>query len=268
MNKLYRGSLMVVGVAAITLPLFALAEDMMSSTTRGELHQERVQTRQENRAEHRTMVKSNMQMRRDLNQTVDAERRALLQQLKTLSPDDGKTKLEAFHQDVEQKRETLREDIETKREEFRNDAEKRQEELKKTIGEVRAKRIEEFFNQMMERMDAAIDRLDKLAARIQSRLDKLAADGKNVSTQQTLLDKAKTSITAAQSAIDDAKAKFTTMASSTDPKAEFAQVRDAVVVVRDKTKDAHAALVDVINSIKVGGLDASSTSATSTQSDH
>src|SRR3989344_6961495 len=57
-------------------------------------------------------------------------------------------KRQAIQQETKQKREVLMLGAKTKRETFKAESQKRIDALKKRVGEERAKRIEQFFNQM------------------------------------------------------------------------------------------------------------------------
>ena len=62
---------------------------------------------------------------------------------------------------------------------------------------------------------SAIDRLEKLADRIEARLKKAKENGKNTASLESALTSAREKITAAQTALTDAKAKYSEAASST-----------------------------------------------------
>lgn len=157
---------------------------------------------------------------------------------------------ESAKQEIQQKREDLRSETKDKRNAFQNEAKDRLEGLKKNFGEVRAKRIEEFFNNMVRKFENAIDRLDSLAERIENHLAKPANQGKDVTELILKLDAAKIKINDAEKSLNDAKIKFDAMSSSTDPKQTFKDVKILVQGVAKNIKEAHAALVDVVNSIR------------------
>ena len=152
--------------------------------------------------------------------------------------------------EIQEKRAEMRAEIKEKRETFQNEAKDRVEALKKHFGEARAKRIEGFFNNMVRKFENAIDRLDALADRIKNHLDKLADQDKDTAELNLKLDVAKNKITDAENSLSDAKAKFDAMSLSSDPKQSFKDVKILVQNVAKKIKEAHAALVDVINSMK------------------
>ncbi|MEK9185292.1 MAG: hypothetical protein AAB863_00815, partial [Patescibacteria group bacterium] len=119
------------------------------------------------------------------------------------------------------------------------------------------KRLEKFLRNLTKRFDAAIERLRKLASRIESRISKMETQGINTAEAKGLLDVAKVKINLAASSTEALKLKTnallaTTTASSTDLKIAFKNLKDDVKEVKDDVKAAHAALVDVINSLKPG----------------
>lgn len=173
-------------------------------------------------------------------------------------------KQQVLQQEAKQKREVLMRETKAKRETFKDEALKRVEALKKKVGEERAKRIDQFFNQMVKKFENAIDRLNGLADRIESRLNKSETAGNDVSKIREQLKSARDKISAAQTALNDAKTKFKEMANSQNPKEAFKQVKVLVQGVAQKVKDAHRALVDVVNSIKGLRLGDKATSTSST----
>src|SRR3990167_363567 len=163
---------------------------------------------------------------------------------------DIQKKQQALQQEAKQKREALMQEIRARRENFKAEAQKRIDALKKKVGEERAKRIDQFFNQMVKKFENAIDRLNNLADRIESRLNKTEATGNDVSKQWDLLKAARDKIVTVEAALGDSKAQFEAMALSENPRSAFQQVKELIRGVADKIKDAHKALVDVVKSIK------------------
>ena len=171
-----------------------------------------------------------------------------------------KVRREALETEFKAKREALKEDVKQKREEFKEKATERKDELKKKLGEKRAAEIEKYFNAMVRKFEVALDQLQKLGDRISARLDTAEANGKEV-TRESLV-KARTAINDAEQAFESAKAEYAKAAASTDVKGAFANVREVVQGVATKIRSAHAALVDVVNSIKgLGGRTAEKTPA-------
>ena len=162
--------------------------------------------------------------------------------------------------DREQKRQEIMQEIQKTQQEFKNNAQQRIDALKKHFSEVRAKRIDQFFNNMVTKMENAIDRLNFNFDRISKYLDKLAGEGKDVAAFKTQLDAAMAKMQGAVDAINDAKTKFGAMTTSTDPKRAFKDVRTLIGNAEKKIKDAHRALVGVVKLIKGSSGTATTTS--------
>ena len=190
----------------------------------------------------------------------------LIAPILVFAQDSANTRAERqnIKQEAQQKRQAAMLEAKNKRETFKAEAQKRIDALKKRVGEERAKRIEQFFNQMARKFENAIDRLNGLADRIESRLQKSEEAGNDVSKIKDQLKSARDKISAAETALNDAKAKFKEMANSQNPKEAFKQVKILVQGVAQKIKDAHRALVSVVNSIKGLRLGDKATSTSST----
>lgn len=210
--------------------------------TRAALYEDLQQKRQE--------LQQEVQEKRDTLKTEVQEKRDALRGSLSQSREEMRQKMEVFRNEVMEKREALQEELKNRREQFKTEAQKRRDELKKKLGEKRAERIEAFFQRMVEKFEHAIERLKKHADKIAEHLDKAEANGKEVAAFREKLASANDKILAAESALEDAKAKYTEAAEGQDFKASFAKVREIVHGVAEKVKEAHRALVDVVNSIK------------------
>ncbi len=110
--------------------------------------------------------------------------------------------------------------------------------------------IKSYFNNMVRKIQAAINREIKLADRIESRLNKLASAGKDVVALQVKLADARIAIKDAQKYLDDAKIQMETILKSDDVKQAFQDVKVLIKNAVEKVKLAHQKLVDVVNSMK------------------
>lgn len=164
--------------------------------------------------------------------------------------DERLQQIRDLQQEAKKKREELKQELQKKQEEFRAKVEERKTELKKKLGVERAKNIDAFFSRMAEKFEDAIKRLNDLSDRIESRLNDSEASGKDVSAARAKLAGAREKITVAQTSLDGARASYTSAVQSDDFKGAFARVRTVVSGVKEKVKDAHAALVDVVTSLK------------------
>ncbi|HEY4521922.1 MAG TPA: hypothetical protein VJH05_02165 [Candidatus Paceibacterota bacterium] len=199
----------------------------------------------------RNTLKTEIKAKEDALKTNIKQRRdAIKMEAKTLAPEVLKEKRTIFREDVKKERTELREQTKEKREAFKNEAKERIETLKNKLSEEKAKRIEAFFGTMARKFEAAVSRLNTLADRIDARLDKFEDAGKDVSAFRTSLDSARIKINEAESALDKAKEEYHAFTGGENLQENFKKVKEIAASVAQKTKDAHQALVDVINSIK------------------
>jgi hypothetical protein len=141
------------------------------------------------------------------------------------------------------------------------DRQKRLEEKKSEIKDKQMERVVKFSHQMIRVHKAAVDRLAKLADRIDSRITKIEAE-KNVKLDQSKakLAEARVKIAAAQTYVVGMEAQVTTITATGTAQSALESVRGIFATSRENLKSAHQALVDVISSIKLGlGLTASTT---------
>lgn len=238
----------------LILPLFSF----------GAFHEALKQNREAEKQEvqqKRDALKQEVQQKRDtLKQEVQQKKDAIkkeIQEKKDIFTKETKEKREILRKEMAVKKEALKDEIKKKRESFKDEAEKRREELKKKLGEKRAERIESFFKKMVEKFENAVDRLNKLADRIDGWLNKAEDNGKDVALFREKLTAAKLKITEVETALDEAKVKYAEAVKEPDFKVAFQKVKEIVRGVSEKVRLAHGALVDVVNSIKgLGGGEA------------
>ncbi|MEK9175144.1 MAG: hypothetical protein AAB795_00970 [Patescibacteria group bacterium] len=247
----------------LIFPVISIAQTNIDSARN--LWEEREEVRQENIQARNELNNNISEKLRAVQNEIRDTRESLKIEVKGLSKDEIKQRLEVFRDESRTKRDEMRKEIQIAREQFRNKAVERRDELKKKIGEERAKRVDAYFVHMMDRIDAAVDRLDKLADRIESRLNKIHDTGKDVTDLQVALDTVRSTIVTAHTAIGEAKIKFSELSKDDTPKDQFIVVKEIVNIIHTKTKEAHAALVDIINTIKKGRLDVEATSTPNTQ---
>ncbi|MFY9463068.1 MAG: hypothetical protein WAP52_02700 [Candidatus Sungiibacteriota bacterium] len=178
------------------------------------------------------------------------EMKAKAVQIKDDAKGEMKEKTAAMRKEMQEKRDTLREEMKKKREDFQVKAAERREALKKKIGEERAGRIEKFFAEMTEKFESAIDRLEKVADRLDDRLNAFTAPAADMAILQDKLTAAHAKITEANAALLDAKIKYADAVKDADLKAAFRKVHDIVQSTAAKVKEAHRALVEVTAAIK------------------
>lgn len=161
------------------------------------------------------------------------------------APERVRERLQEFHGSTATSTPAVREEIRHEKEELRKHE--------------REARLQKMIKKMTERFTAAIHREEKLADRIASRLDKAAQNGKDVSALRQKLSDARLKIADAKSALDGAVAKVQAAIVSSTAKNIMKDVTHAFADVKTKLKAAHAALVDVINSLKGIGNTATTT---------
>ena len=121
---------------------------------------------------------------------------------------------------------------------------------KRKLEAARAERVKASVRRMSARFEAALNRLDNLAGRISARLDKRVQDGKDVSASRTALASAQAKVESAKTKLAETKAALEMVADSENPKEDFEGAKTKLNEVKTAVKEAHAALVGVVNSIK------------------
>ncbi len=184
---------------------------------------------------------------------------------------------ESLKEEMEEKRENLKKEMEEKREGAKEELETRKETLKDKMEERKdgaltkiQERLKKFNENVIERFEAAVERLEKLAQRIDSRIAKMEAENIDVKGAKDLMVVAKLKIETAKTSISGIDFESEVIASSTATttvafKKDFESLKLQIEKAKTDIKAAHAALVDVINSLKPGlNKKGTSTSATST----
>jgi hypothetical protein len=139
-------------------------------------------------------------------------------------------------------------------------------EFKAHFDERRQENIKRLADVMFDRFDAAVDRLKKLADRIDSRLTKLASAGVDVSAYRTMLADARAKIDLAIQANEAAELSAEEITVSDTPKDTFEKCKGLSQEVVRALKAAQQALVDVIAAIKADHPDVEASSSTTASS--
>lgn len=230
---------LLVAASMTVVPAAALAvESVPLPGARQEIHQE--------------MRKDTQQMRVEM-QGKAQEMRKDAQQMKTEMQTKAQEMRAEMHKEMEAmkiKRAAVQAEIKRARDDFKAKVEQRKADLKKKLGEERARRIEQYFGQMMEKFEHAIDRLKKVADRIDERLNASTADPAAVEPLRAKLVAARVRIDEAQTALTAAKAKYADAVKNADFKTAFQNVRGLVTDVAAMVRKAHRALVEVLAAIK------------------
>lgn len=184
-----------------------------------------------------------------------------------------KNQFEAKKTEIEQRREEIKDQIEVRKTEM----EQKREEVKNKIEEKKEaalikiqERLNKFVTNIKERFTAAIERLETLASRIDSRIVKMEAENIDVTKAKELMAVAKIKIETAKTSIAgiDLESQVIVSSAATTTaafKGDFQILKNQVGQAKKDIKAAHAALVDVVNNLKPGYNKAkSTTTATST----
>ena len=160
----------------------------------------------------------------------------------------AKAELEAKRKaEAAEKRDTIKSNIDAKREAIKSEVEERRENVKEKIKD----RLDKFIQNIIERFTAAINRLEKLSDRINSRIAKLEADGADMTKSKTLMVEAEAKIEVAKASVTLIKIDET--ASTTAAlKTSFPDLKAKIEKAKSDIKAAHAALVEVVISLKPG----------------
>lgn len=140
--------------------------------------------------------------------------------------------------EMREKRMEIQEKYQQRREKFRQSRENLRERVATRQAASRQKvieRIKVVFGNILDRLDKALARLDKIAERIATRIDKLKEKDVDTSAAEAKLADAEVAGAAAAGAISDAKLKVEQIDSS-------ATVKDAVHAASEAVKGAKAAL--------------------------
>ena len=164
---------------------------------------------------------------------------------------EAEAKKENFKQELENKKETLKQEMASRTDAIKNSVEERRQNVTNKI----ADRVNQFLKNVIERYNAAINRLVKLADRIDSRIAKLEANKIDVSKAKELMVTARAKIEVAKASISAITNTITgtNLATTTGAiKTQFQDTKGQMEKVKSDIKNAQAALVDVVNSLKPG----------------
>jgi len=177
-------------------------------------------------------------------------------------------KIETLRQEKEQERTTIKDELETKKENLKQEMEQKKEEVKNTIEERKQnatenvnREVAKFVRNMNERLNAAVNRLVKLADRIDSRIAKMETDKINVTKAKELMVIARAKIETAKASatlVTVATTSTSSTASSTATttialiKEAFKVTKAQIEKAKTDIKLAHEALVNVVENLKPG----------------
>lgn len=192
------------------------------------------------------------------------EQRAQMQQRREEMRGTMMDRREELNTSMEDRREQFNMRMEERREEFRSRADEMKqrikdrretlraqwEEKKAALSKRRKQNIKQHMERVTQRMQAALDRLELLAEKIAIRITLLKERGADAGDLETSLADAKNLITQGQSALDAASAALRTSPDAENPADAIGSARVQFEDVKTKIREAHAALVDVVTSLK------------------
>jgi chromosome segregation ATPase len=174
-----------------------------------------------------------------------------------------KAEIDAKKDEIDEKKDTIKAQIEERRQNIKSEVEERKSNAVGVIKE----RIGTFTQNVIKRFNAAIERLDTLAGRIDSRIAKIEAEGGDTAKAKELMAVAKTQLETAKistSGVElEVKALISVEASTTaEIKDEFDSLKDQIEKAKGDIKKAHSSLIEVINSLKKVEIRATTTAST------
>lgn len=162
-----------------------------------------------------------------------------------------KTRVEAGAENIRaligERKEEARAEMEEKREELQA----RAEAAKEKAAERWSAAIQNHVRVIVERLTAAIDRLDTLAARTEDRIEKLQAEGYAMTESVALMTEARADIRVASDDVAAVSVAIEAALSSETPKEKMADVRAAIKKAVESIKVAKDSLMEVLKSIRV-----------------
>ena len=132
-----------------------------------------------------------------------------------------------------------------------NRQEAKEERVEKREGQ-RKENIARYFQKMIARLKATVERLEILISRIESRLVKIAAEnpGKDLSAIKTEVEKAKTALASANAKIAELESTGEGLIDTERPKETLSALREKLNAIQKDLKETHRLLVHVIGQIK------------------
>lgn len=155
-------------------------------------------------------------------------------------------KREAIQQKIEAKKAEIQQKIAERKEQIATKAAERRERL----AERRRELIRKYFMRMHGRFLALVNRLERIAEKISSRLDKMEAREIDVSSLRSDLTLAVEEIEVAKGLLTGLDQQVEQALASDDAKGAFEEVRDIVKETRDILKEVHKKLVAIIVAMK------------------
>lgn len=149
-------------------------------------------------------------------------------------------------------RQNIRATVSAEAREKIEEREQKREELRERLEGKRLERITKFFNLIVQRLEAASERLQKLIDRIGDRIAKYKEEkpGADLTQEEAGLKSAQDALAEVIADIAALKTDVAGLLSSDDPKGSFEAVRESLKGIKDSLVKIHRDLVKVIGDLK------------------
>lgn len=174
------------------------------------------------------------------------EKKAQADAMRAESRNEARERFEEKRQELQRHRDEMRQQLETRRDELRE----RWEARKAKLSEMRKQIIKNHIERIIKRMKATVDRLTRLADKVDERIGIIASDGADVSNATSLMTDARGAIARAQTELNEATAGLRAAPETDNPAEGIGNARARFENVKAALREAHAALVEVIKSLK------------------
>ncbi len=156
--------------------------------------------------------------------------------------------LQTSKEEIDKIRETVIAKIKT----VRDKAASQQAELSKRLNEQIQKRLQQLFEIMTKRQAAAVERLEGILGRIDSRLVKLDQEGKNVVEMKKILIEAQTNLRKAKETLEVIRTEYTNMVvNSENPKEGLMAIKDLVKDFKSNVDKTQVLIKGVVKQMKL-----------------
>jgi len=156
---------------------------------------------------------------------------------------------------------TLRGELQDKRQEVRTELQQKRGEIKTSISQEREKikaervqfvneRVGKLVDQMIKRFNTALERLVKIADRVDSRIAKVKANGKDTSLAEKSVSDARAKIEQAKTDIAKIPGLINEAVATTTPKERFSGLRELANTIRGELESARTSLKKAVKILR------------------
>lgn len=120
------------------------------------------------------------------------------------------------------------------------------------LSELRKNRIRSYWQKLMQRLSVHIERQEKLISRLEDRIAQIQEESEDIDTSEvvTTLADAKAVLATAKVDLQATNDTLEDILTSSSPREAFMEVRENIRDIRDKIKEVHVMLVQVIGDLK------------------